>query len=52
MTCKKLSDLGLLEQDIWSNFCYFYQCELDDESIADENQTYVDQKEKIIRRMQ
>ena len=52
MISKKLSDLGLLEQDIWSNFCYFYRCELDDELIADENQTYVDQKEKIIRRMQ
>ena len=52
MTNKKLSDLCLLEQHIWFNFCYYYQCELDDELIADENQTYVDQKEKIIRRMQ
>lgn len=52
MANKKLSDLSLLEQDIWSNFCYYYQCELDGESIADENQAYVDQKEKIIRRMQ
>nr|WP_279052077.1 hypothetical protein [Acinetobacter tandoii] len=52
MSNKKLSDLSLLEQDIWSSFCYYYQCELDDELIADENQTYVDQKEKIIRRMQ
>ncbi len=52
MTNNKLSDLCLLERDIWFNFCYYYQCELGDESIADENQTYVDQKEKIIRRMQ
>lgn len=52
MSNKKLSDILLLEQDIWFNFCYYYQCELEGESIADENQTYVDQKEKIIRRMQ
>ena len=52
MNDKKLSDLSFLEQDIWLNFCYYYQCELDDESIATENQTYIDQKEKIIKRMQ
>mgnify|MGYP002713523920 CR=1 FL=1 len=52
MTNKKLSDLCLLEQDIWFNFCYYYQCELDDESIATENQSNIDKKEKIIRRMQ
>ena len=52
MNDKKLSDLSLLEQDIWLNFCYYYQCELDDESIANEDQTYIDKKQKIIRRMQ
>jgi len=49
---KKISDISLLEQDIWLNFCYYYHCELDDESIANEDQTYIDKKEKIIRRMQ
>ena len=52
MINKKISDLSLLEQDIWLNFCYYYQCELDDESIANEDQTYIDKKQKIIRRMQ
>ena len=52
MNNKKISDLSLLEQDIWLNFCYYYQCELDDESIANEDQTYIDKKEKIIKRMQ
>ena len=52
MSDKKLSDLGLLEQDIWLNFCYYYQCDLDDVSIVSENQTYIDKKEKIIKRMQ
>ncbi|WP_180042796.1 MULTISPECIES: hypothetical protein [unclassified Acinetobacter] len=52
MNDKELSSLELLEQDIWLNFCYSYQCELDDESIATENQSYIDKKEKIIKRMQ
>ncbi len=52
MINKKISDISLLEQDIWLNFCYYYHCELDDESIANEDQTYIDKKEKIIRRMQ
>jgi len=52
MIDKKLSRLEQLEQDIWLNFCYYYQCELDDESIASENQSYIDKKEKIIKRMQ
>ena len=52
MSDKKLSDLGLLEQDIWFNFCYYYECDLDDVSIVSENQTYIDKKEKIIKRMQ
>ena len=52
MIDKKLSSLEQLEQNIWLNFCYYYQCELDDESIASENQSYIDKKEKIIKRMQ
>ena len=52
MNDKKLSDISLLEQDIWFNFCYYYQCDLDDVSIVSENQTYIDKKEKIIKRMQ
>ncbi|MGL4587765.1 MAG: hypothetical protein ACRCVQ_12040 [Acinetobacter ursingii] len=52
MIDKKLSSLELLEQDIWLNFCYYYQCELNDESIASENQSCIDKKEKIIKRMQ
>ncbi len=52
MNDEKLSNLELLEQDIWFNFCYYYQCELDDDSTATENQSYIDQKEKIIKRMQ
>ncbi|BBF76403.1 hypothetical protein N7574_15790 [Acinetobacter ursingii] len=52
MNDKKLSSLELLEQDIWLNFCYYYQCELNDESIASENQSCIDKKEKIIKRMQ
>lgn len=49
---KKLSSLEQLEQNIWLNFCYYYQCELDNELIETENQSYIDQKEKIIKRMQ
>ena len=52
MNNKKLSSLELLEQDVWLNFCYYYQCELGDGSIATENQSYIDKKEKIIKRMQ
>ena len=52
MIDKKLSRLEQLEQDIWLNFCYYYQCELDNELIETANQSYIDQKEKIIKRMQ
>ncbi|WP_032862376.1 hypothetical protein [Acinetobacter colistiniresistens] len=52
MNNKKLSNVELLEQDIWLNFCYYYKCELDDESTATENQSCIDKKEKIIKRMQ
>lgn len=51
MIDKKLSSLEQLEQNIWLNFCYYYQCELDSELIATKNQSYIDQKEKIIKRM-
>ena len=49
MNDKKLSDLELLEQDVWLNFCYFYQCDL---LIKLENSLYTDHFEKIIKRMQ
>ena len=52
MIDKKLSRLEQLEQDIWLNFCYYYECELNNELIETENQSYIDQKEKIIKRMQ
>lgn len=52
MNDKKLSNLELLEQDIWLNFCYYYQCDLDEVSIVTENQSYIDKKEKIILKMQ
>ena len=52
MIDKKLSRLEQLERDIWLNFCYYYQCELNNELIETENQSYIDQKEKIIKRMQ
>lgn len=51
MNDKKLLNLDMLEQDVWFNFCYYYQCELDDESIATQNQSYIDKNEKIIKRM-
>ena len=52
MSDKKLLNLDMLEQDVWFNFCYYYQCELGDESIAMQNQSYIDKNEKIIKRMQ
>ncbi len=52
MIDKKLSSLEQLEQNIWLNFCYYYQCELDNELMETENQSYIEQKEKIIKRMQ
>ena len=52
MNDKKLSSLELLEQDVWFNFCYYYQCELDDGSITTENQSYIDKKGKILLKMQ
>lgn len=52
MNDKKLSDLELLEQDIWFNFCYYYQCDLADVQIKTENLLHTDHVEKIIKRMQ
>ena len=52
MNDKKLSNLSLLEQDIWFNFCYYYQCDLADLQIKTENSLHADQVEKIIKRMQ
>lgn len=52
MNKDKISKLNVLEQDIWLNFCYYYQCEMDNESTATKNQSYIDKKEKIIKRMQ
>lgn len=52
MNDKKLSSLELIEQDIWLNFCYYYHCELDEVSIATDNQSYIDKNEKIIKRME
>ena len=52
MNDKKLSDISLLEQDIWFNFCYYYQCDLGDVQIKTENLLHTDHVEKIIKRMQ
>ncbi|MFW1798509.1 hypothetical protein ACG9YX_00450 [Acinetobacter nematophilus] len=52
MNDKKLLNLEMLEQDMWLNFCYYYQCELSEESIVIESQSYIDKKEKIIKRME
>lgn len=52
MRNKNLSDLDQLQQDIWLNFCYYYQCDLVDMSIKLENSLHTDHFEKIIKRMQ
>lgn len=52
MANKNLSDLDRIQQDIWLNFCYYYQCDLVDTSIKPENSLYRDHFEKIIKRMQ
>lgn len=52
MDNKNLSDLDQLQQDIWLNFCYYYQCDLVDMSIKTENSLYADHFEEIIKRMQ
>src|SRR5690606_20301737 len=49
MNSKKLSDLSLLEQNIWLNFCYYYHCDV---LTKLENSLYTDHVEKIIKRMQ
>lgn len=52
MNVKNLSNLGLIEQGIWLDFCYYYQCDLVDMSIKPKNSLYRDHFEKIIKRMQ
>lgn len=49
MKSKIILDLGLLEQEVFDNFCYYYQCEFVTEI---ENPLYGDMKEKIMLRMQ
>lgn len=48
MDSKIISDLGLLEQNILENFCYYYQCDLMAEFG---NPLYLAMKEKIMLRM-
>ena len=52
MIDKKLSNLELLERDIWLSFCHYYDCDLVDLSIKTENSLYPVHVEKIIKRMQ
>lgn len=52
MANENLSDLDQLRQDIWLNFCYYYQCDLVDMSIKPENSLYTDHFKEIIKRMQ
>ena len=48
MDSKIISDLGLLEQNILENFCYYFQCDLVEEFG---NPLYAATKEKIMLRM-
>ena len=52
MTSEKLSNLERLQEDIWQNFCYYYQCDLVDMSIKTENLFHTDHFQEIIKRMQ
>lgn len=52
MTSEKLSNLERLQEDIWQNFCYYYQCDLVDMSIKNENLFHTDHFKEIIKRMQ
>ncbi|WP_213686851.1 hypothetical protein [Acinetobacter sp. WY4] len=52
MTREKLSNLERLQEDIWQNFCYYYQCDLVDMSIKTENLFHTDHFKEIIKRMQ
>lgn len=52
MTSEKLSNLERLQEDIWQNFCYYYQCDLVDMSIKTENLFHTDHFKEIIKRMQ
>lgn len=52
MSREKISNLDVLEQDIWFNFCYNYQC--DELSMVEDtySQAYKDSIEKIILSLQ
>lgn len=52
MVSKKILDLDLFEQEVWLNFCYYYQCDLVNESIKSENSLFTADAEKLIKRMQ
>ena len=52
MTSEKLSNLERIQEDIWQNFCYYYQCDLVDMSIKTENLFHTDHFKEIIKRMQ
>lgn len=52
MVYRKILDLDLFEQDVWSNFCYYYQCDLVNGSIKAENSLFTADAEKLIKRMQ
>lgn len=52
MSSEKLSNLERLQEDIWQNFCYYYQCDLVDMSIKTENLFHTDHFQEIIKRMQ
>ena len=52
MNVKEISGLELLEQDVWFNFCYYYQCDLVNVSIKTKNLLFTENEEKIIKRMQ
>jgi hypothetical protein len=52
MVYKKILDLDLFEHDVWLNFCYYYQCDLVNESIKAENSLFTADAEKLIKRMQ
>lgn len=52
MDVKKILGLDLLEQDVWFNFCYYYQCDLVNESITTKKSLFTAHEEKLIKRMQ
>ncbi|MFW1852818.1 hypothetical protein ACG9XR_19930 [Acinetobacter guillouiae] len=52
MNDKKLLNLDMLEQDIWFNFCYNYQCDELEIVKGTDSQVYNDSIEKIILSLQ